>query len=199
MWSNSISKAVRAEPGQCVHCLEKLLPTSYLIFTRSLYSWSKSYKPQIIVFAKVLKKTKMVDYAKMVVFANALKLKCRCAHIGTRSSLSFFSQPPFKLTLKERRKRVKVTKGDIRCLSAENSRQLSRAANHLLHYHYQTQTTIRTVWKVSEETGKFPDSLESFQTFWKFSEQTGKFPDSLETFRPFKNSHKIKSDHILSV
>ena len=76
----------------------------------------------------------MVDYAKMVVFANALKLKCRCAHIGTRSSLSFFSQPPFKLTLKERRKRVKVTKGDIRCLSAENSRQLSRAANHLLCY-----------------------------------------------------------------
>ena len=38
------------------------------------------------------------------------------------------------------------------------------------------------VWKVSGESGKFPDRLESFQPVWKVSIQSGKLPDSLESF-----------------
>ena len=40
-----------------------------------------------------------------------------------------------------------------------------------------------TVWKVSGQSGNFLDSLESFRTVWKASGQSGKFPDSLESFR----------------
>ena len=37
-------------------------------------------------------------------------------------------------------------------------------------------------WKVSRQSGKFPDSLENFRTVWKVSGQSGKFPDSVESF-----------------
>ena len=42
---------------------------------------------------------------------------------------------------------------------------------------------LKLHWGVSGWSGKFPDSLESFQIVWIFSGLTGKFPNSLESFR----------------
>ena len=42
--------------------------------------------------------------------------------------------------------------------------------------------SFRTVWKVSGLSGKFSDCLESFRTVWKVFGQSGKFLDSLESF-----------------
>ena len=41
----------------------------------------------------------------------------------------------------------------------------------------------QTVWKVSLQYEKFPESLEGFQTVWKVSEESRKFPDSPESFQ----------------
>ena len=41
--------------------------------------------------------------------------------------------------------------------------------------------TVRTVWKLSGQSGNFPDSLETFRTVWKLSGQSGNFPDSPES------------------
>ena len=43
--------------------------------------------------------------------------------------------------------------------------------------------SFQIVWKVSGLSGKFSDCMESFWTVWKVSGQSGKFPDSLESFR----------------
>ena len=43
--------------------------------------------------------------------------------------------------------------------------------------------SFRTVWKVFGQSGKFPDNSESFQTVWKIFGQSGKFSASLESFR----------------
>ena len=43
--------------------------------------------------------------------------------------------------------------------------------------------TFQNVWKVSRQSGKFTDNLESFPTVWKVSEQSGKFPKSLGNFQ----------------
>ena len=45
--------------------------------------------------------------------------------------------------------------------------------------HVYTKLTLKS----SHQSGKFPDSLESFLTVWKVSGQSGKFPDSLESFQ----------------
>ena len=42
--------------------------------------------------------------------------------------------------------------------------------------------TFQTIWKLSKQSGKFPDVPESFQTGWKVSRQCGEFPDTLESF-----------------
>ena len=42
---------------------------------------------------------------------------------------------------------------------------------------------IRTVWKMSRQSGRFPDCLEDLQTVWKISRQSGRFPDSVEHFQ----------------
>ena len=47
--------------------------------------------------------------------------------------------------------------------------------------------------KVSKQSGKFPNSLESFRTVWKVSEQCGKFPDSLGSF-PWHVCHVCESN-----
>ena len=47
---------------------------------------------------------------------------------------------------------------------------------------YLHKIKSKKVWKVSGQSGKFPDSLESFRTVWKVSGQSGKFQDSLESF-----------------
>ena len=41
----------------------------------------------------------------------------------------------------------------------------------------------QTVWKVSLQYVKFPESLEGFQTVWKVSGESGKFLKSPESFR----------------
>ena len=41
------------------------------------------------------------------------------------------------------------------------------------------------VWKDSRQSGKFPDTLESFQTVRKVSMRSGKFPDGLKSFQMF--------------
>ena len=41
----------------------------------------------------------------------------------------------------------------------------------------KSSQNIVYVWKVSGQSGKFPDSLESFRTVWKVSGLSGKFPD----------------------
>ena len=41
----------------------------------------------------------------------------------------------------------------------------------------------RTVWKLSRQFGKFPNGLESLRTVWKLSKQAGKVSDSLESFQ----------------
>ena len=50
----------------------------------------------------------------------------------------------------------------------------------------KSNKNIVKVWKVSGQSGRFPDSLESFQTVWKVSGQSGKFPESLESFWTIK-------------
>ena len=42
--------------------------------------------------------------------------------------------------------------------------------------------SFQTVWKVSEQSGKFPDSLESFRTVWNFFGQSGRFLTNLKSF-----------------
>ena len=62
--------------------------------------------------------------------------------------------------------------------------------------------SFQTVWKISRQSGKFPDdvessqlvqkvfqivwnffdSVESFQIVWRLSSRSGKFPDGLESF-----------------
>ena len=58
--------------------------------------------------------------------------------------------------------------------------------------------SIRTLWKVSGQCGKFldslagenTDSLESFPKDWKVSGQSGKFPDSFVIFGQFSDSQE---------
>ena len=57
-----------------------------------------------------------------------------------------------------------------------------------LHKFLDSLESFLTVWKVSIQSGKCPDSLESFWivlnflAFWKISWQSGKLLDSLESF-----------------
>ena len=50
---------------------------------------------------------------------------------------------------------------------------------------------FQTVWKVSGQTGKFPEDLESFRTAWKVYGQSGRFPTNLETPEVCYNMDKI--------
>ena len=43
--------------------------------------------------------------------------------------------------------------------------------------------SLRTVWKVSRQSGNFLVSLENFQTVWKVFRRSGKFTDSLKSFK----------------
>ena len=57
----------------------------------------------------------------------------------------------------------------LRSRDAPNCQKLSGHSGRILH----------TIWKVSEQSGKFPDSLENFRTVWKVVRQSAKFPDNL--------------------
>ena len=50
---------------------------------------------------------------------------------------------------------------------------------------------FRTVWKVSGQSGKFPDNLEGFQTVWKVSRHSEKSPENLGNI--WTNLRKIKT------
>ena len=60
---------------------------------------------------------------------------------------------------------------------------------------------ILTVWKVTGQLKKFPDSLERFRTVWKVSRHSGKFLDSLESFRTVEKvsgqSGKFSDKHVI--
>ena len=48
-----------------------------------------------------------------------------------------------------------------------------------------TLRTFQIVWKVSKHSGKFPDNLKSFQALWKVSIYSGKFWDTAENSKIF--------------
>ena len=63
------------------------------------------------------------------------------------------------------------------------SRQSGKFPNSLESFWTVWLESIWTVWKVSGRTGKCPDSLESFLTVWKVSRESGNFLDSLLSFQ----------------
>ena len=56
-----------------------------------------------------------------------------------------------------------------------------------------TLEKLRTLWKVSGISGKFPEFLESLRTLWKVSGQYAMFLDHLESVQTlsFKKSEKF--------
>ena len=69
------------------------------------------------------------------------------------------------------------TKLPIEC-SLLKSKQVWKVLDSL-----ESFRTVWKVWKLSRRSGKFPDSMESFQKVWKVSRRSGKFPDCPESFQ----------------